>query len=87
MSVPKAQVQALIAAKRATAFPDPSQASDAEALGLLVAEWADWDGATIIEALSAALEDANYHTLAGAIEDLLRQDAEEQAVDHTVHDH
>jgi hypothetical protein len=33
------------------------------------------DGATIIEALTAALEDANYQTLAGRIEDLWRQDA------------
>ena len=36
--------------------------SDADALGVAVSKWAEWDGNQIAETFFAALEDANYHT-------------------------
>jgi len=45
------------------AFINPDQATDADALGIIVAKYLKWDGADIIETMFSALEDANYHTL------------------------
>ena len=36
--------------------------SDADALGVAIANWADWDGEKIAEAFFSALEDANFHS-------------------------
>lgn len=51
-------------------------ASDAEALGLVVASWAHWDGQQICEAFLAALTDANFHTLAGELAPIIAQEME-----------
>lgn len=35
--------------------------TDADALGVAVSKWAEWEGNKIAEAFFRALEDANYH--------------------------
>lgn len=70
------QLQTLITAKRAVAYTDPSKATDADALGLLVASWSDFDGVKICEAFLSALEDANFHTLRAALAPIIAADLE-----------
>ena len=47
--------------------------SEAEIFGNIVSHYFEWSGSPIIEAFLSALEDANYHTLRGQIEELLKQ--------------
>lgn len=37
------------------------QIEDADAVGIMVSNYLEWDGAAIIRAFSSALEDANFH--------------------------
>ncbi len=67
----------LIQEQKQQTFTDPAKATDAEALGVLIAHWAEWDGQAIVEAFCAALEDANYHALNGKIAELWEQDCKE----------
>lgn len=49
-----------------------ASARDEDALGILVAHWAGWDGERIAQAFLAALEDANYHDLRAQVVELAR---------------
>ena len=51
----------LIQDKKNTAFVDGYNASDAEALGLLIAQYFEHDGEQIFRTMYAAMEDANFH--------------------------
>lgn len=55
-------LSALVEAQKQASFTDPSTASDEEALGILLANHLEWDGAAILRVTEAALEDANFHT-------------------------
>ena len=44
-------------------FGEPTKVGDSEALGKLVALWADFDGTKILGAFLNALEEANLHGL------------------------
>ena len=48
-----------------TAYVDPNdpRATDADALGIIVAKYLKWDGCDIMETMFSALEDANFHDL------------------------
>lgn len=48
-------------------------ASDAEALGLVIARYFEWDGLQILETSRRALEDANFHTEAEIIQNQIEQ--------------
>lgn len=48
--------------KRATYQPDHVWGvEDAEAIGVMVSNYLEWDGGAVIRAFSSALEDANFH--------------------------
>lgn len=47
------------------------EATDEEAMGMLISKYFEWDGLSIMEAAGNALEDANFHTEAAVIRDLL----------------
>jgi len=51
-------------------FVDTYQASDTEAMGLLLSRFYQWDGIDIMEAAKYALEDANFHTESGQLADM-----------------
>ena len=36
--------------------------TDADALGVAISKWAEWDGNKIAEAFFSALEDSNFHS-------------------------
>ncbi len=39
-----------------------SEITPADALGVAISKWAEWEGDKIAEAFFSALEDSNYHT-------------------------
>jgi hypothetical protein len=47
---------------RNTFYTNPDNTDPADALGIAISHWADWDGQKIVEVFKAALEDANFHT-------------------------
>lgn len=51
----------LIEHKKKTSFVDGYDASDAEALGLLISQYFNYDGEEIFNTLYNAMEDANFH--------------------------
>jgi hypothetical protein len=56
------QMMRLAEGFKAECFTKPEQHSPFEALGILLAHAAKWEGQPIFMALYAAFEDANYHT-------------------------
>ena len=51
----------LIQDKKNTAFVGDYNASDDEALGLLIAQYFAWNGEQIFRTMFYAMEDANFH--------------------------
>jgi hypothetical protein len=70
-------LQALIDERKNLSFVEGYQATDEEGLGLVIAHHFEWDGLAILKSAMYALEDANFHTEAGLIADMIKQ--EEQA--------
>lgn len=68
----------LIAEQKEESFIHPEQISDAEALGILVAQWAEWEGKKIVEAFISALEDANYHSFLNVVEAAWKREQADQ---------
>jgi hypothetical protein len=58
-----ATLQLLIDATKEETYTDPSTVSDADALGVLIAQHFEWGCEDILECLQAACEDANMHSL------------------------
>ncbi|GAI57079.1 unnamed protein product, partial [marine sediment metagenome] len=69
----KTELAKMIEVGRMTFYTEEARAeiSKAEILGNIVSTYFEWSGEPIIEAFLSALEDANYHTLRGQIEELL----------------
>jgi hypothetical protein len=51
----------MVASVKQTAFVKGHQATDPEALGLLIARFFQWDGLSVLRAAQYALEDANFN--------------------------
>tara|TARA_R110000868_G_scaffold14375_1_gene66717 strand:- start:743 stop:1021 length:279 start_codon:yes stop_codon:yes gene_type:complete len=62
----------LLNAIKEKAFVKGHKATDAEALGLVVSKFTQWDAGSILAVASEALEDANFDDLAQKI-DLLKR--------------
>jgi hypothetical protein len=76
MSVPDSFREAItgeLARIKRERFRGGYQASDAEAFGLMMAWFFDWDGYDIADAGAYALEDANYHDEAPKVRELLTE--------------
>lgn len=69
----KTELATMIEVGRVTFYTEGARAgiSKAEILGCIISKYFEWSGKPIIEAFLSALEDANYHTLRGQIEELL----------------
>ena len=48
--------------KKETAFVNPETATDEEALGILISQFAKWDGQKIFDTSYNAFEDSNFHS-------------------------
>jgi|TARA_R110000787_G_scaffold40146_1_gene99978 hypothetical protein len=55
------KLKELIEHKKKISFVDDYDASDAEALGLLISQYFEYDGEEIFSTLLFAMEDANFH--------------------------
>ncbi len=64
----------LIDQQKQNSFNHPELASDAEALGIMIAHHFQWGGQEIFDTLQAAFEDANYHTFNGKVAEAWEQD-------------
>jgi len=62
----------LLTAIKEKAFVKGYKATDAEALGLVVSKFSQWDAGSILAVTSEALEDANFDDLAQKV-DLLKR--------------
>ena len=56
------QLKKLIELQKKIAFTKPNEASDSEALGLLVSKQCKWQGDDIFNVSYRAFEDSNYHS-------------------------
>lgn len=69
----------LIEQRKQESFTDPSQASDEEALGILVSSYFEWDGLAIMRTFGEALTDANFHSEAEKVAAIQAAVAEDRA--------
>ena len=67
-----AVVRTLVHTIKSERFTEGYKATDAEAFGLLMADYFEHD-ARILQAASRALEDANFHSQAAAVDELYAQ--------------
>jgi len=67
----KQELKPLLERIKRTSFVKPYQATDTEAMGMLISKFFEWAGEDIMEAAYYALEDANFHGEAKAVLDLL----------------
>ena len=63
----QAALAPIMARVKAGCFVPSYKASDAQALGLVVSKFFQWDGGLIMAAAAYALEDANYHDVAAGL--------------------
>lgn len=63
-------LKSLVARAKRDRFTPGYKATDAEALGLLVAGYFQWDGVAILRTASRALEDANFHKESAVLDGL-----------------
>jgi len=56
---------------KATYFIPEYQASDEEAMGLLLSQFFEWDGLAILRTAKWALEDANFHRESAKVAELV----------------
>lgn len=57
---------------KAKSFVKGYEASDEEAMALLVSKFFEWNGDAILKTASLALEDANFHKESGIVEALIK---------------
>jgi hypothetical protein len=66
----KAAIRTEIEHVKTDGFTKDYQASDEEALGIVLAQFFEWDGVAVLKTASYALEDANFHTESAVLDDL-----------------
>ena len=54
----------------------PANQLKEEALGILVSQWTEWDGLAIMRVFFSALEDANFHSEAGLVLEMIERTKE-----------
>ena len=67
------KLKKLIEEQKEKSFTDPSQASDCDALGIMISQYLKWDGNEIFKTCYNAFEDANYHSLNEKFEELFKK--------------
>ena len=59
---------------KSESFLSDYKVTDAEALGILISRFFEWDGTRIMQAAAYALEDANYHKESAVIMKMATED-------------
>ncbi len=63
-------LQLLVMEQKKRSFNKPEKATDEDALGIMVANYCEWDGNKLKKVIYAMLEDANFHTLNAQFKEL-----------------
>lgn len=50
---------------------EPQKHREIEGLGIALAHWTEWDGLALMHIFMSALEDANFHTEAGQVQEMI----------------
>lgn len=66
-----AKIREVLEEIKQESFVKGYEASDVEAMGLLVSKYFDWNGIAILDTASYACEDANFHTEASKIGEMI----------------
>jgi len=64
---------------------DNRDAREVEGLGIEIATWAEWDGLRIMRVFYSALEDANFHTEASQVWDMIHAEEKRRKAYATKH--
>jgi hypothetical protein len=64
------QLQAELERVKRESFAEGYQATDEEALGIVLSRFFQWDGLSLLRTAQYALEDANFHTESGAVAEM-----------------
>jgi hypothetical protein len=72
-------VQPLLDEIKSSVFNDGYNASNEEAMGILLARYFGWDGISILSTASYGLEDSNFHTLSGKVDKLIAAENRSEA--------
>jgi hypothetical protein len=79
----KEQVKRLLEVVKEQHYNEPATVTDEQAMGILMAQYFEWDGLAILRATFEGLEDSNFHTenktIQAMIEKIEVQIAEEEA--------
>ena len=67
------KLKKLIEEQKQKSFVNPTQASDCNALGIMISQYLKWDGNEIFKTCYNAFEDANYHSLNEKFEELFKK--------------
>ena len=67
------KLKKLIEEQKEKSFVNPTQASDCDALGIMISQYLKWDGNEIFKTCYNAFEDANYHSLNEKFEELFKK--------------
>jgi len=70
--------------KKETAFVNPETATDEEALGILISQFAKWDGQKIFDTSYNAFEDSNFHSFNESFEKLWDKSLRQPSYDFKV---
>ena len=69
----KNELKKLIEEQKKQSFTDPSQATDCDALGIMISQYLEWNGDQIFKVSYNAFEDSNYHSFNNKFEDLFKK--------------
>ncbi len=69
----KDQVKKILDQIKQESFVKGYQATDEEAMGLLLSKYFQWDGVKIMQASANALEDANFHSECAQIVEMIER--------------
>lgn len=61
------QIRSILAGIKQESFVEGYNATDQEAMGLLISRFFGWNGEAIMDTAAYALEDANFHTESGEL--------------------
>jgi hypothetical protein len=64
----------VITMTKETSFVEDYEATDSEAMAIIISKYFGWDGLAIGETLSKSLEDANFHDLGSKVDALLDEE-------------
>lgn len=73
-------MQKAIELVKANSFVAGYEATDEEALGIILSKTTQWDGLAILESAHYGLEDANFHKEASTLEDMATELKKEHGI-------